>query len=86
MSSILSRNRISRIFIPRIFGSPIAFCGALLALASLAATAFALSSRAPNSLAISLTDYVSAICSQRHRQVNELGVRKQLNAGHADRA
>jgi hypothetical protein len=65
----LSRNRIS-IFIPRIFGSPIVFCGALLALASLAATAFALSSRAPNSLAISLADYVSAICSQRFQSAS----------------
>ena len=68
--SYLSRNRISRLFIPRIFGSPIAFCGALLALASLAATAFALSSRAPNSLAISLADYVSAICSQRFQSAS----------------
>jgi hypothetical protein len=52
---------LSRDCIWRIFRSPIAFCGALLALASLAATAFALSRQAPNSLA----DYVSAICSQR---------------------
>jgi Domain of unknown function (DUF305) len=50
----------------RILGSPIAFCGALLALASLAATAFALSSWAPNSLA----DYVSAICSQRFQSAS----------------
>jgi Domain of unknown function (DUF305) len=50
-----------RLRILRIFTSRIAFCGALLAVASLAATAFAFSSRAPNSLA----DYVSAICSQR---------------------
>jgi YVTN family beta-propeller protein len=68
--SYLSRNRISRIFIPRIFGSPIAFFGTLLALASLAATAFALSSRAPNSLAVSLADYVSAICSQRFQSAS----------------
>jgi hypothetical protein len=47
-----------------------AFCGALLALASLAATAFALSSRAPNSLAISLADYVSTICSQRFQSAS----------------
>ncbi len=57
----LSRDRILRIF-----GSPIAFCAALLALASLAATAVALSSRAPNSLA----DYVSAICSQRFQSAS----------------
>ena len=61
----LSRDRILRMF-----GSPIAFCGALLALASLAATAFALSSRAPNSLANSLADYVSAICSQRFQSAS----------------
>jgi len=47
--------------IVRMFGSAIAFCGALLALASLAATALALSSRTPNSLA----DHVLAICTQR---------------------
>lgn len=52
---------LSRDCIPRIFRSPIAFYGALLALASLAATAFALSRQVPNSLA----DYVSAICLQR---------------------
>jgi Domain of unknown function (DUF305) len=57
----LSRDRILRMF-----GSPIAFCGVLLALASLAATAFALSSRAPNSLA----DFVSAICSQRFQSAS----------------
>src|SRR5277367_3538906 len=49
------------------FTSPIAFCGALLALASLAATAFAFSSRAPHSLA----DYVSAICSQRFQSASQ---------------
>jgi hypothetical protein len=59
--SYLSRDRIARIF-----RSPIAFCGALLVLASLAATGFALSSRAPNSLA----DYVSAICSQRFQSAS----------------
>jgi hypothetical protein len=59
--SYLSRDRIARIF-----RSPIAFCGALLVLASLAATAFALSSRAPNSLA----NYVSAICSQRFQSAS----------------
>ena len=56
----------SRDSIVRIFGSPIALCGALLALASLAATAFALSPRAPNSLA----GYVSAICSQRFQSTS----------------
>ncbi len=61
----LSRRRIRRMF-----GSPIAFCGALRAVVSLAATAFALSSRAPSSLA----DYVSAICSQRFQSASQAEV------------
>jgi hypothetical protein len=58
----LSRRRILHMF-----GSPIALCGALLALASLAASPLALSSRAPNSLA----GYVSAICSQRFQSASQ---------------
>ena len=54
--SPLRRDRILRIF-----QSPTAFCGALLAAMSLAATALAVSSQTPNSLA----DYISAICSSR---------------------
>jgi Domain of unknown function (DUF305) len=58
----LRRDRIARMF-----GSPIAFCAALLALASLAATDLPLSSRASNSLA----GYVSAICSQRFQSASQ---------------
>jgi Domain of unknown function (DUF305) len=59
---------LSRDCIGRIFRSPITFCGALLPLASLAATAFALSRQAPNSLA----DYVSAICTQRFQSASRV--------------